>query len=76
MVEITRVTPDGLTERAYGYVESINDWGNVFAISNTVPQDQVKDILYVAFVQACKTAGSRASKAEMVLPIGKLLDLR
>ena len=62
-------------QRAFVYIEDPDNLVSIFAMSNTVPQSHAKDTLYAAFVQACKDTRSKASRAEMSLPIGKILDL-
>ena len=62
-------------QQAFVYMEDPGDLSSVFAMSNTIPQNRVKDALYAAFVQACKNPRSKVSRAEVSLPIGKILDL-
>ena len=68
-------SPENPKQRAFVYMEDPDDLSSVFAMSNTIPQSQVRDALYAAFVQACKNPRSKVSRAEMSLPIGKILDL-
>lgn len=67
--------PENPKQRAFVYIEDPDDLSSIFALSNTIPQSQVKDALYAAFVQACNHPRSKVPRAEMSLPIGKILDL-
>jgi hypothetical protein len=59
----------------FAYFENTDDLTSYFSASRSIPQTDVKDVLYQAFVQACKDWRSTSSRADMSLPIGKILDL-
>jgi hypothetical protein len=74
-MHVERTLKDGTTEVAYPYSAIPDDLGTLFAASRSVPQDQVKDILYAAFVTACQADGYKRGKSAMSLPVGTILDL-
>lgn len=80
-MHIERTLTDGTIQRGYIYTTASDDStdpldiGTLFAASRSVPQDQVKDVLYAAFVTACQAEGYKRGKSVMSLPVGTILDL-